>query len=1018
MKYAGRQAAFLMGTMACLWAAGCSSVSSNTPIEPVKTTPSVAVTPAAASVTTDQTLSVTITVSGSPTPTGSVTLSSGSYASAATALSGGTAAITIPSNTLTAGNDTLTANYTPDSASSPTYNSASGSGSVAVSLINPVVNVSPPSSSITTAQSFAGTVSVSGGAGNPTPTGTVTLSSGSYTSGPIPLSQGNASFTISAGSLAMGTDTLTAAYTPDAASSSIYNSASGTASITVTASGTSYVLTVDSAAPSTGVYVQVAPADNNGKGNGTAPFTRTYNAGSAVTLSVAADSGSYSFVSWGGCTSSSGTSCSVTMNGAATVTATYNETQVLSISVSPNTATIGTQQQFTATVSGTGSYSKSVNWSVAAPGSSLSPGSIGSAGLYNTPYPAPATVTVTATSVAESSVSGSAAVTLNQPAAATGPALTVDAGNQTHAINPLVYGMNGYFLDAASAKIASPGVVRWGGDDVSRYNYKTKWTNTATDWYFENYQGAGSMFGGGAFNDFVTSNNSVGAASLGTVPVLGWVSNSTNACSFPQPAYPNQVNPSGNPPFNDYNGLSCGAGYYADGFDSCNSSGGCSIYGSDTIAAITSIPEPPPDITAASTPAPGAVTAAWADSTWQGGWVNDMLTTFGSAAGGKGVSIWDLDNEPTWWSAVHRDVHPVPFTYDEVTNNGIGTALAIKIADPTAQVSGPVIDDWWAYFYSMQDIWNGYDTGPCYEPWDDPTDREAHGGVPLIEYYLKQFNNYSQSYGVRLLDYLDIHGYFAPSFNGNSVAFTTAGDSLEQHARLNGTRVFWDPTYTDPNYIQPNYITDSNFTPSCSPAAQAPQLIPMLQTWVANGYPGTKTSIDEYNFGGLESINGAVTQADILGIFGRQGLDMSALWPTNAYNTQGPGNYAFAMYRNYDLANDGATFGNMALPSTSSSAGADAEGQLSVYGALRTSDNAVTVMVINKTYGDLTSTLTLKNFKTSSTTAQAYLYSNANLNAIVAEPNVTVTPPASGGTASTIAAKFPAQSITLLVVPQ
>jgi hypothetical protein len=25
-----------------------------------------------------------------------------------------------------------------------------------------------------------------------------------------------------------------------------------------------------------------------------------------------------------------------------------------------------------------------------------------------------------------------------------------------------------------------------------------------------------------------------------------------------------------------------------------------------------------------------------------------------------------------------RDVHPLPFTYDEVTNNGIATALAIK----------------------------------------------------------------------------------------------------------------------------------------------------------------------------------------------------------------------------------------------------------------------------------------------------------------------------------------------------
>ncbi len=73
-----------------------------------------------------------------------------------------------------------------------------------------------------------------------------------------------------------------------------------------------------------------------------------------------------------------------------------------------------------------------------------------------------------------------------------------------------------------------------------------------------------------------------------------------------------------------------------------------------------------------------------------------------------------------------------------------------------------------------------------------------------------------------------------------------------------------------------------------------------MQKWVANDYPGTKTGIDEYNFGGLESINGAVVQADILGIFGRQGLDMGAFWPTTNYSQQGPGNYAFAMYRNYD----------------------------------------------------------------------------------------------------------------------
>ena len=32
----------------------------------------------------------------------------------------------------------------------------------------------------------------------------------------------------------------------------------------------------------------------------------------------------------------------------------------------------------------------------------------------------------------------------------------------------------------------------------------------------------------------------------------------------------------------------------------------------------------------------------------------------------------------------------------------------------------------------------------------------------------------------------------------------------EQMARMNGTRVFWDPTYTDSNYPRPNYMTDLN----------------------------------------------------------------------------------------------------------------------------------------------------------------------------------------------------------------
>jgi len=94
----------------------------------------------------------------------------------------------------------------------------------------PSVTVTPSSSSIGTTQDLSVTVSVSG---TPTPTGSVTLTSGGYTSSATTLSNGVAIINVPAGSLATGTDSLMATYTPDSNSSSIYTSATGTASVTV-----------------------------------------------------------------------------------------------------------------------------------------------------------------------------------------------------------------------------------------------------------------------------------------------------------------------------------------------------------------------------------------------------------------------------------------------------------------------------------------------------------------------------------------------------------------------------------------------------------------------------------------------------------------------------------------------------------------------------------------------------------------------------------------------------------------
>ena len=667
---------------------------------------------------------------------------------------------------------------------------------------------------------------------------------------------------------------------------------------------------------------------------------------------------------------------------------------ITSVTVTPNPATaiLGGTLQFTATVAGTGDFATGVTWTLAAPsGSSLSAGTLTSTGLYTTPYPAPATVSVTATSTQDITKSNTITVTLSPPATASGPSLTVDAGNQTHPISPFIYGMSYYTgssSDVAAAAAISLPINRWGGDATSRYNYVLDVTNAASDWYFENSTGATGQQATSAFNATVQANAAVGAKTLGTVPVLGWVSKDGTSCSYPSSTYPQQFSVDPYRPAN----ATCGDGMYPNGVNGCTNSSGCNITDPTGEAAITSTSIDPPS--------------------WASAWVTYLVGKFGTAASG-GVYAYDLDNEPAWWDGVHRDVHPVPSTYDEVIPNEIATAKAVKSADPTALVNGPVVDWWWNYFYSKKDVESGWSSGgaPCFEPWSNPVDRQAHGGVPFVEYYLQQMAAASNTYGARLLDYLDLHTYYAATYNGSGVGLTTAGDTGEQQAWLNSTRVFWDPTYTDPNEPQPNYVTDSNYTANCNTPLQAPQLIPMAQSWIAKDYPGTKLAFSEYNWGGQENINGAVAQADILGIFGSYGLDMATLWGPPDPTTQVPGLMAYEIYRNYDGKK--SMFGNISLASSSAN-----QGTLSVYSALRTSDNAITVVVINKTYGSLTSSLSLANL-TASGPAEAWLYSNTNIAGIVSQSAVTVAPPPTGSTTSMIANyTFPAQSITLFVVPQ
>jgi hypothetical protein len=202
----------------------------------------VTVTPASSGITTAQSLGVTIAVSGtSGTPTGSVVLSSGSYTSSAATLNSGAASIAVPAGSLGAGSDTLTGKYTPDSASTATFNSASGTATVTVtqSAKAPTVTVTPEETTHPYAENLIVTVTVKDGISSPS--GSVRLSSGSFASSTVTLSAGAATFYVQPGSLAKGADTLTVTYSPDSSSSATYGTSTGTAAMTITTPGSTNV---------------------------------------------------------------------------------------------------------------------------------------------------------------------------------------------------------------------------------------------------------------------------------------------------------------------------------------------------------------------------------------------------------------------------------------------------------------------------------------------------------------------------------------------------------------------------------------------------------------------------------------------------------------------------------------------------------------------------------------------------------------------------------------------------------
>jgi hypothetical protein len=478
-------------------------------------------------------------------------------------------------------------------------------------------------------------------------------------------------------------------------------------------------------------------------------------------------------------------------------------------------------------------------------------------------------------------------------------------------------------------------INRSGGNAETRYNWQLNAHNHAADWYFESIDD-GDATPGASADDFVANSRNGGAQAMITIPMIGWMPK-----------------------------LGSSRGKLA--------SYSINKYGPQTGSDSSWMPDAGNGISVTNnTP------ITWNDrndanfltnSAFQQAYVQHLTNRWGLSTNG-GVRYYIMDNEHSIWFSTHQDVHPVGPTMQEIRTNMLTYASMVKSNDPNALVCGPEEWGWSGYFYSGYDQQNS-----------GQHDRAANGGWDYMPWLLNQIHQHDLGTGQRLLDYFTLHCYPQGGEGGNDISSST------QLLRNESTRQFWDTNYVDQSWIG-QQATNTIL-----------MLIPRMKNWVAANYPGTKIGITEYNWGAEPYINGATAQADILGIFGREGLDLATRWTTPDPST--PTYKAMKLYRNYD--GNKSTFGD-----TSIQAVVPNPDNVAAFAAVRTGDGAMTIMAINKDLNNATPvTLNITNF-TATGPAQVWQLTSANTISHLSNTGLT------NGVLSQV---LPAQSITLFVLP-
>lgn len=316
---------------------------------------------------------------------------------------------------------------------------------------------------------------------------------------------------------------------------------------------------------------------------------------------------------------------------------------------------------------------------------------------------------------------------------------------------------------------------------------------------------------------------------------------------------------------------------------------------------------------------------------YQDEFVRWLARAFPDASTSRATPIfYALDNEPDIWASTHEELlpkvkgRPAQLSYTSLIERTIAYAAAIKAVDSGAVVMGPGTA-----------TWTGATTlGHAAEP------DSVYGHADFLDVYLDRLHDAERVSHKRLLDVLDIHWYPAAGTGTSEIVNDIAEQSAAMTgARLQAPRSLWDSTYDERSWV--TRVTGG-------PIA----LLPRLREKIAKHYPGTRIAISEYYYGRAGDISGGIAQADVLGIFGREGVFAATFWPLANPNAAPYGGSAdranafvigaFDMFRNFD--GRGAHFGARGYDvATSDTAFASAYASAS-----DTSARETIVVVINK----------------------------------------------------------------------